>query len=204
MGLRDGRSTLLTEAKDYIKRKYAKPGNVYLGIVSRLDAPVTGIVLLARTSKAARRLSEQFRERLVKKTYLAFVEGQLTPRQDELVDWLRKDERHRRMHVAPPESPADGAPSEAKLARLRYQRKKRVGDDSLLEVQLLTGRKHQIRVQLASRGHPILGDVKYGSRRKFPRGIALHAWRLIVEHPVRHEPLEIVAPIPTYWPEVGL
>src|SRR5262245_31046547 len=99
MGVADDRESLLDVAKDYIRRKYNKPGNVYLGIVSRLDAPVTGVVLLARTSKAAGRLSAQFRDRDVEKVYWAIVEGTIEPQEGWLVDFLRKDERHRRMHV---------------------------------------------------------------------------------------------------------
>src|SRR5262245_38340389 len=105
MGVADDRPSLLSVAKDYVKKKYNKPGNVYLGIVSRLDAPVTGVVLLARTSKAAGRLSQQFREREVEKIYWAIVEGHMEPAEGTLVDFLRKDERHRRMHVTGPNTP---------------------------------------------------------------------------------------------------
>ncbi len=113
MGTPPGRPTLLSIAKDYIKRRYDKPGNVYLGVMSRLDAPVTGVVLMARTSKAARRLTEQFRSRSVEKVYRAIVEGRVSPRSDAWVDWVGKDERHRRMHVVGPTLPG------AKEARLR-------------------------------------------------------------------------------------
>ena len=190
MGVAADRPSLLTEAKEYIRRKYDKPGNVYLGIVSRLDAPVTGVVLIARTSKAAKRLTEQFRERSVEKIYWALVEGAMHPEQGELVDWMRKDERHRRMHVATPESPT------AKEARLWYRVLPSGGKETLLEVRLETGRKHQIRVQLATRDRPVLGDRKYGSLRAFPSGIALHSRSLTIEHPVRHEPISVVAPLP--------
>jgi len=201
MGVGDDRPSLLAQAKAFIGRKYSKPGNVYLGVVSRLDAPVTGVVLLARTSKAARRLTEQFRARSVEKTYWALVEGNVDPLAGRLRHFLRKDERHRRMHVTAP-----GAPG-AQQAELTY----RVLADSdaprlssgvsatMLEVHLLTGRKHQIRVQLADAGFPIVGDRKYGSRQAFPRGIALHARRLVVEHPVRKISLTIEAPRPPSW-----
>ena len=116
MGTPEGRPTLLTLAKEYVKRRYQKPGNVYLGVVSRLDAPVTGVVLLARTSKAAARLTEQFRSRGVEKTYWAIVEGVVEPADGRLVDWLAEDERHRRMHVVGPTMPG------AKEARLAYRR----------------------------------------------------------------------------------
>src|SRR6476620_3730369 len=115
MGVADDRPSLLTQAKEYIRKKYQKPGNVYLGIVSRLDAPVTGVVLLARTSKAASRLSQQFRERDVEKVYWAIVEGQVEPGEGHLVDFLRKDERHRRMHVTGPNTPG------AQRAELTYR-----------------------------------------------------------------------------------
>jgi 23S rRNA pseudouridine1911/1915/1917 synthase len=193
MGVAEDRPSLLREAKAYLKKKYDKPGNVYLGIVSRLDAPVTGIVLMARTSKAAARLTLQFRERSVAKKYWAVVEGYVDPPAGHWSDWLRKDERHRRVHVCRPGNP-DG-----KEALLNYQTLQRLGRLSLLELELLTCRKHQLRVQLAHRDYPILGDRKYGSRRDFPNGIALHARQLRFEHPVRHEPVEIVAALPAAW-----
>jgi 23S rRNA pseudouridine1911/1915/1917 synthase len=218
MGVADDRPSLLSQAKEYIGRKYHKPGNVYLGIVSRLDAPVTGVVLLARTSKAAGRLSQQFRERDVEKIYWAIVERGIEPREGRLVDFLRKDERHRRMHVS------IEAASGAKRAELNYrvldserewgrvgEGEKKFGLESpplplslsptleLLEVRPLTGRKHQIRLQLSQAGFPIVGDRKYGSMRAFPAGIALHSRRLVIEHPVSKMQLAIEAPIPTAW-----
>ncbi len=199
MGRFPGELTLLAAAKEYIKRKYAKPGNVYLGVVSRLDAAVSGVVLLARTSKAAARLAERFREREVRKTYWALVEGRLEPQVGPCRDWLVKDEARRRVCVCRAGTPG------AREAHLSYRLLASVGGDSLLEIDLETGRKHQIRVQLASRGHPILGDAKYGSRSKFARGIALHARRLVVPHPVKQGvPVEIEAPLPDYWPRVAL
>lgn len=193
MGVAADRPSLLRESKAYIKKKFEKPGNVYLGIVSRLDAPVTGIVLMARTSKAAARLTRQFRERTVEKRYWAVVEGRVDPPDDRCVDWLRKDERHRHVRVCRPGNP------EGKEALLDYQTLEHLGRLSILEIQLLTGRKHQIRVQLAHRDYPILGDRKYGSQQGFPSGIALHARQLRFEHPVRHEPVEIIASLPTAW-----
>jgi 23S rRNA pseudouridine1911/1915/1917 synthase len=202
MGVAEDRPSLLTLAKAYIGRKHNKPGNVYLGIVSRLDAPVTGVVMLARTSKAAGRLTEQFRERRVEKIYWALVTGIVDPPAGELCHFMRKDERHRRMHVTMPTAPG------AQKAELSYRV---LSDDhesprvwqganvSLVEVRLHTGRKHQIRVQLAAAGFPVLGDRKYGGRPTFPSGIALHARRLVVEHPVRRVPLAIEAPLPASW-----
>jgi 23S rRNA pseudouridine1911/1915/1917 synthase len=189
-----GRPRLVNLAKEYLKRRYVKAGNVYLGVVSRLDAPVTGVVLFARTSKAARRLTDQFRSQSVQKIYWALVEGRIEPAEGELVDWLAHYEPQRRMQVV-----ASGAAG-AKEARLSYRRLVVAGDRSLVELEPHTGRKHQIRLQLASRGHPVLGDRKYGSRTTFAAGIALHARRLVIVHPVRGEPVAIEAPLPAAWP----
>jgi 23S rRNA pseudouridine1911/1915/1917 synthase len=202
MGVAEDRPSLLSTAKEYIRQKYAKPGNVFLGIVSRLDAPVTGVVLLARTSKAAGRLAKQFRERDVEKVYWALVEGRVQPPAGKLIDYLRKDERHRRVHATSSESPG------AQLAELVYRTlgmaagEPRPRDEtahSLLEVRPHTGRKHQIRVQLVRAGFPILGDRKYGSTRPFPAGIALHSRRLVIEHPVSKMQIAIEAPLPASW-----
>ena len=197
MGVAEDTPSLLALARQYVKDRYDKPGNVYLGIVSRLDAPVTGVVLLARTSKAAARLTEQFRAREVEKTYWAVVEGIVRPAATDCVDWLVHDDRHRRMHIA-----AEGAPG-AQEARLRYQLLRSFKGLSLVEVALETGRKHQIRLQLSHRGHPIVGDRKYGSQRQFSPGIALHCRRLVVTHPVRHERIELVDPPPKSWDGLG-
>ena len=198
MGTPEGTPTLLTLAKEYVKQKYQKPGNVYLGVVSRLDGPVTGVVLFARTSKAAARLSEQFRTQAVQKTYWALVAAAGYPASGSYTDLLIHDERHRRVHVFD-----DGRPG-GKEARLSFRRIAQDGRFSLLEIELETGRKHQIRVQLAHHGQPIVGDRKYGSAVKFPAGIALHSRRLVVAHPVRGEAMEFVAPLPKYWPAAFL
>jgi 23S rRNA pseudouridine1911/1915/1917 synthase len=202
MGVGEDRGSLLSTAKEYVRRKYNKPGNVYLGIVSRLDAPVTGVVLMARTSKAAGRLARLFREREVEKIYWAIVEGSVEPASGQLSHYLRKDERHRRMHVTGPSTPG------AQAAELSY-RTIGLGPDeprlqpksaaTLLEVRLLTGRKHQIRIQLSDAGFPIVGDRKYGSLRPFSTGIALHARRLVIEHPVNKMQLVIEASLPASW-----
>jgi len=194
MGVVDGRPTLLEACKAYVKEKYNKPGNVYLGIVSRLDAPVTGVVVLARTSKAAARLTSQYRERRVGKIYLAIVPHKVDPPEAELCDLVRKDERHRRMHIVLTNHP------DAQEAKLRYKTRTTHGGLTLLEVELITGRKHQIRVQLAHAGHPIVGDRKYGSDRSFPKGIALHSRQTELEHPVSHQLLTFLAPLPPAWP----
>jgi 23S rRNA pseudouridine1911/1915/1917 synthase len=154
---------------------------------------VTGVVLIARTSKAAQRLTRQFRENRVTKVYWAIVPTAMDPPEGTCVDWLRKHERHRRVEVSEPEHP------QAKQARLSYRTLRRLGERSLLEIRLETGRKHQIRVQLAERSHPILGDRKYGSQHAFAHGIALHSRQLELEHPVRKTPLRFVAPLPDAW-----
>jgi 23S rRNA pseudouridine1911/1915/1917 synthase len=198
MGVEADRPSLLALAKEYLARKYHKLGNVYLGIVSRLDAPVTGVVLMARTSKAAGRLSELFREHDIEKQYWALVastvpHGVVEPTAGRLVHYLRKDERHRRMHI----TLANAA--NAQRAELSYRTLRGESNGTLLEIALHTGRKHQIRVQLADAGWPILGDRKYGSPRAFPSGIALHSRQLTFEHPVRYTPLSIAAPLPLSW-----
>lgn len=193
MGVAESEPSLLKLAKEYIREKYQKPGNVYLGIVSRLDTPVTGVTVMARTSKAAARLSEAFRERSVKKLYWAVVAGELPEPSGTLEHYLRKDERHRKVHVTHPTVP------DAQIARLQYRMIKTVGALSLLEIELETGRKHQIRVQLAKLGCSIVGDRKYGSQREFSRGIALHARELVIAHPVRGDELTFVAPLPKAW-----
>ena len=198
MGTPGGQPTLLSLAKDYIGQRYHKPGNVYLGVMSRLDAPVTGVVVLARTSKAASRLTAQFRSHTVEKRYWAVVEGVMEPAAGRLVDWLGHDDRHRRMHVVGPTL------SGAREARLSYRRLATIDGNSCLEVTLETGRKHQIRLQLAHHGHPIVGDRKYGSRLKFPAGIALHARRMVITHPTTGIEVELQAPLPDAWRRFGV
>jgi 23S rRNA pseudouridine1911/1915/1917 synthase len=193
MGVAADAPSLLTLAKEYIRRKYSKPGEVYLGIVSRLDAPVTGVVLIARTSKAAARLSEMFKRRDVQKTYWALVEGRIEPAGGRLVHFLRKDERHRKVLVA------TAVTEGAQRAELNYRTLEFAKGKTLLEIELLTGRKHQIRVQFADAFSPVIGDRKYGSRRPFPHGIALHSKRLAFEHPVKKSPIVIEAPLPAAW-----
>ena len=197
MGVPDDRASLLALAKQYIKQRYQKPGNVYLGAMSRLDAPVSGVVLFARTSKAASRLTAQFRTREVEKTYWALVAGSALPAAD-CTDWIVKDERHRKMHLATAHQ------SGAQEARLSYRRLTQLPRAALLEITLETGRKHQIRLQLSTRGLPILGDRKYGSRDSFPAGIALHSRRLVFAHPTQGQPIELIAPLPPAWRRYGI
>jgi 23S rRNA pseudouridine1911/1915/1917 synthase len=199
MGVAEDRPSLLKAAKEYIKQRYRKPGNVYLGAMSRLDAPVTGVILFARTSKAAARLTEQFRTHAVEKAYWAIVEGAMEPAQGRLVDWIAADERHRQVRIV------GRTIAGAKEARLSYRRIKALPRASLVEIALETGRKHQIRVQFAACGHPVVGDRKYGSRTAFPEGIALHARRLVITHPVKQNTtIELVAPVPAAWKRYGI
>jgi 23S rRNA pseudouridine1911/1915/1917 synthase len=195
-GDRTGDVTLLDLARASLKERHAKPGQVYLGLVHRLDRPVTGVVLLARTSKAAGRLSRQFRESTVRKTYLAIVEGTPPAGAAELNHFLAAAGDARGV------TRAEAAPFPgSRPARLRYHVTGQTPQRARLEVELLTGRRHQIRAQLALAGCPVLGDVKYGARRQPAlRGIALHAWRLEVEHPVGGAPLRLEAPVPPDWP----
>jgi 23S rRNA pseudouridine1911/1915/1917 synthase len=185
--------TLDRAVKRYLKDKYQKPGNVFLGIVHRLDRPVSGVLLFARTSKAAARLAEQFREGTIEKVYWAVVEGDVNRTAGSLEDWLRKDTAAGRVEVVEPRMKG------ARQALLHYQRRAVHGDLTWLEVRPQTGRTHQLRVQLAHHDHPIYGDAKYGSIHTFDRAIALHARALTFLHPVRYEPLTLTAPLPRLW-----
>lgn len=190
-----GDVSLLELAKDYIRDRYQKPGAVFLGLVHRLDRPVSGVVLFARTSKAAARLSEEFRERRVAKAYQALVAGKGAPPAGELTDWLLKDAAENQSSVVPANTPG------ARPCRLQSKLLRKGPQAALLELHPETGRSHQIRVQLASRGWPILGDVKYGSQRRLGGVIALHAWQLTFTHPTRREPVTVTAPLPPEWEE---
>lgn len=193
MGAKEGEPSAAEWAKDYLKRKYDKPGNVYVGIVSRIDAHVTGVLLFARTSKAASRLSEQFRDRSTIKEYSALIPQGAKIRNGRLVDWMRKEDRLHRMVVT-----AEGTP-DADQAELEVVEQERLRNCQMLHLRLITGRKHQIRLQLASRGAAILGDKKYGSTERYAPGIALHARRLVFTHPTQKTQLTIEAPLPEAW-----
>jgi len=193
MGAAPGEASLFDLVCADLKIRYKKPGNVYLGVVSRIDKPVSGLVVFARTSKAAGRLSALFRDRNVEKIYWGIVAGQPRPAHSERIDWLAQGPADPRVRVVRPTDPG------ASEAVLRYHTRLARASESLLEITLLTGRKHQIRVQLAQAGHPLHGDVKYGSRRAFASGIALHARRLCFEHPVQRKPLVFEAPLPPAW-----
>jgi 23S rRNA pseudouridine1911/1915/1917 synthase len=179
--------------KRYLKAKYRKPGNVFLGVVHRLDKPVSGVLLFARTSKAASRLARQFREGTVEKVYWAVVEGEALPLAGTLEDWLRKDEAARRVEVVEPRAKG------ARQALLHFQQRGRHSGLTWLEVRPQTGRTHQLRVQLAHHAHPIYGDARYGSVHTFGSAVALHARALTFLHPVRHEPVTLTAEVPRPW-----
>ena len=173
---------MLSIVKNYIKEKYQKPGNVYLGLVHRLDRPVGGIMIFAKTSKAASRLSNEVREKVFKKKYLAVVDGKLDKKEGVLEDYLYKDERNNISKVVKKEK------KNAKYAKLEYKVLKynKIKDLSLLEINLHTGRHHQIRVQLSNMGHSIFGDQKYGTRGR-GKQIALWAYELTIIHPTTKE-----------------
>lgn len=173
---------MLTLVKQYIKEKYNKPGNVYLGLVHRLDRPVGGIMIFAKTSKAASRLSNQVREKIFKKEYLAVVDGKITTRSGTLENYLYKDERNNMSKVVGKDK------KNAKLAKLDYEviTYNEVKNLSLLKINLHTGRHHQIRVQLSNFGHSIFGDQKYGTRGQ-GKQIALWAYKLTIDHPISKE-----------------
>ncbi len=201
MGDATGDVSAVDLARDYLREKYDKPGNVFVGVVHRLDRPVSGVLLFARTSKAASRLSEQFRKHSTRKVYHAVVEGRPPQKQGELVDWLVKSEASNVSRVAKQNlgaherDHADGS----KESRLTYQCLKTSAGISLLEIDLQTGRSHQIRVQLSSRDMPICGDTKYGSKSRLDGWLALHAASLTFEHPTRQESITVTAPHPTNW-----
>lgn len=194
-GDKTGDQTLSDRVKEYIKKKYNKPGDVFLGVVHRLDRPVSGVVLFARTTKALSRLNKMFQDKEIKKTYWAVV-GEL-PEQDEgeLRHYILKNSEKNKSYAFPKMR------SGAKEAILNYRMVSGLKNYFLLEVDLQTGRHHQIRCQLAKIGCPIKGDLKYGfSRSNKDGGISLHARKIAFMHPVKKEPIEIVAPTPDYEP----
>ncbi len=190
--------SLIDQTRQWIKEKYNKPNNIFLGLVHRLDRNVSGVVLFARTSKAASRLSKQFREGTPKKHYRAIVLGKLKEEHTTLVHYLRK-EKSLRATVFPRETPT------AKRSELSYEVINSLEKKSLLEVSLSTGRFHQIRAQMAFIGHPIIGDVKYGAPEPLPnQEIALYAHKLVFSHPVSNEEITLTAPEPKTWEQFKL
>lgn len=194
-GDKTGDTPLSAIVAAYLKEKYAKPGNVFVGVVHRLDRPVGGVVVFAKTSKALARLNEMLRKHQIHKTYWAIVEGRPEKDSDTLNDLLVSSERNNKTYVVDKGSPA---PTDAREATLRYKVLTRGERYSLVEVTLITGRKHQIRVQLANIGHPIKGDLKYGARRSNRGGgISLLARRISFTHPVSRQEIVVTAPLPT-------
>lgn len=184
-------SPLSEIVKEYLKEKYHKPGNVYLGVVHRLDRPTTGLVVFSKTSKALPRLNKMFADKDAKKTYWALVKNAPPKPQDTLVHWLKKNPKNNKSSAFIKEV------SNSKKAILHYRTLKKLDTYFLLEVGLETGRHHQIRSQLAFIGCPIKGDLKYGFDRSNADGsISLHARELEFEHPVKKEVMTVVAPLP--------
>jgi len=190
-GDKTGDEPLSEKLKAYIKVKYHKPGEVFLGVVHRLDRPVSGAVIFARTSKSLSRLNELIKTGQVRKRYWAVVKSAPYPESDRLINHLSRDEAKNKSFVNPEQS------SKTQVAELTYSLVGRSKDYFLLEIDLITGRHHQIRAQLAHIGCPIKGDLKYGFPRSNPDGsIHLHARTLSFIHPIRKEQLEITAPPP--------
>ncbi len=189
-GDRTGNLPLVEEAKQYLKEAYAKPGNVFCGVVHRIDRPASGLVIFAKTSKALSRLNDMLRQGRIRKWYLAIVEGKRHNDREHLTHWLVSDGKTNKTRVV------SSTHKDARRAELVY-RTLGCGDRySLLEIELLTGRKHQIRCQLSSTGTPIKGDLKYGAKRSNPDGgISLLAYRLQFEHPVSKKKIDITAPL---------
>ena len=190
-GDKTGDTPLSETVKLYLKEKYQKPGNVFIGVTHRLDRPVSGLVVFAKTSKALARLNEMFRNSEVKKTYWAIVKNCPPAEEGELVNWLVRNEKQNKSYAYDTERP------NAKKAILRYKLIAHSDNYYLLEIDLKTGRHHQIRCQLAKMGCPIKGDLKYGfDRSNKDGGISLHARSAEFIHPVSKENVRIVAPVP--------
>lgn len=190
-GDKTGDKPLSEVVKEYIKEKYNKPGEVFLGVVHRLDRPTTGIVAFARTSKALSRMNELFSNRETQKTYWAVVKNKPEKSKDKLVHYLKRNEKNNTSKAHLKEVP------DSKLASLEYQIIKELNNYTALEIELHTGRHHQIRAQLSAIGSPIKGDLKYGFDRSNPDGgIHLHARKLHFIHPVSKEEITIIAPTP--------
>lgn len=200
-GDKTGDRTLADDVKQYIKEKYAKPGNVFLGVVHRLDRPVWGLVVFAKTSKALSRLNDMFRTGDVHKTYWAITQNCPAEPEATLTDWIRRNEKQNKSYAYDREVP------NSKKAMLHYKVIGRSDNYTLVEVNLMTGRHHQIRCQLANIGCPIKGDLKYGARRSNPDGsISLLARRIEFVHPVSKEHITVEAQLPDdkLWHEMRM
>ena len=190
-GDKTGDKSLCDTMKQYIKEKYAKPGNVFIGLPHRLDRPVSGVVVFAKTSKALERLNNMFRDGNVKKIYWAITKGKPLPAQGEISSWILRNEKMNKSFSYPKEVKG------SKHALLFYRQIAVSQNYNLIEVELKTGRHHQIRCQLSSIGCPIKGDLKYGAQRSNPDGsISLHARYIEFTHPVSKELIQVTAPLP--------
>ena len=181
--------------KKYLKEKYNKPGNVFVGLVHRLDRPVGGCMVFAKTSKAASRLSEQVRNKSFKKTYRAVIHGNMNKKEDNLLDYLYKNKKTNMVSVVSKNT------KDAKDARLSYETLDSQKGFSLVQIDLKTGRPHQIRVQFASRKHPLFGDQRYGQHlNKVGQQIALWSYKIEIVHPTTKEKMEFVCDVPNEYP----
>lgn len=191
-GDKTGDEPLVEKVREYIRRKYKKPGNVFCGLVHRLDRPTSGVLVFARTSKSLERMNRLFAEKHPEKTYWAVVEKAPAKKEDYLVNHLTRNEKQNKSYVS--DVPKNGS----KEARLRYRQLYQSDRYTLLEVQLETGRHHQIRAQLSAIGCIIKGDLKYGAKRSNPDGsIHLHARMLKFKHPTKDEDITVTAPVPS-------
>jgi len=196
-----GDTTLSDKVKKYLAHKYNKPGDVFLGVVHRLDRPVSGVILFARTSKALARLNRMFRDKEITKKYIAVVRNRPPSEEGELMHYLKKNEKQNKSYAY------DREVKGSKEALLSYRLLSRTDRYYVLEVDLHTGRHHQIRCQMAAAGCPLKGDLKYGFPRSNNDGsISLHAWKLTFVHPVKKEKMEITAPLPAgdIWSKIKI
>lgn len=181
--------------KNYVKEKYNKPGNVFIGLIHRLDRPVGGVMVFAKTSKAASRLSEQVRNKSFKKTYRAVIHGTMNKKEDTLKDYLYKNKKTNMVSVV------NKNHKEAKNAELDYETLQSKNNFSLVQIDLKTGRPHQIRVQFASRNHPLFGDQRYGQDvNKVGQQIALWSYKIEITHPTTKEKMEFICELPKEYP----
>jgi RluA family pseudouridine synthase len=201
-----GIDSLEVRVKDFYRQREGKSGEIYLGLPHRLDRPVSGAIVFARHARAAQRLATQFENRTVTKVYWAIVEGDVQPDEGTWVDRLHKRHGMAQAIVVPADDPR------GKIAIMHWRVMERSSNRSLLEIQLETGRTHQIRVQSASRGHPVVGDAQYGSTQPFGeqfedvrlRAIALHARQLGFRHPMVEEAVDVIAPLPAAWEAIRI
>ncbi len=197
-GDKTGDEPLSEKVKKFLKKKYNKPGNVFLGTIHRIDRPTSGIIIFAKTSKALSRMNEKFRDNKISKTYWAIAKNNLSKTSGSLVDYLTKDQKKNKSFVT--------KNKEGKLAKLSYKLLNKLNNYYHYEIYPETGRHHQIRVQLSNMGSPIKGDLKYGAKRSNnDASINLHARKIIFEHPVSKEEITIIAPTPneTIWNSIS-